>query len=366
MSALQFRLEETLRQATSTGIAPAVALAMSRGYQPAKTMYFGHTRPEKDTIADGQTVFDLASLTKPMSTTLWALTLADAGRLDLHKEIGHYLPVADPHIRAQPVLSLMNHTSGWRPFRQYFKGLGRVHMNHSERKAAKESIRRMLARDTPEPQPGKIEIYSDIGYLALEWICELVDTSWSQAWHTLPFHGQDTIHFPDMNNQDNPVYAATENCSWRKTMIQGVVHDDNAWTMGGVCGHAGAFGTLKDVHALARHWMQASNGQIHQLGVDAELIQFALNPTHMSPRGSRVLGWDTPSPGMSSSGRFFGRRSFGHLGFTGTSVWIDPDAEIVVTLLTNRVCPTRNNPKIRSFRPHVHDLAFKYMSDKDS
>ena len=209
-------------------------------------------------------------------------------------------------IRAKPVWALLNHTSGWRPFREYFQGLGKAHMSSGERTLSKNTVRKMISRDGPDPNVSKHENYSDIGYLCLEWICETIDIPLKEKWDNLPLHGVDGIHFPEMSNQGNPQYAATEACSWRKALIQGVVHDDNAWVMGGYCGHAGAFGNLKSVHTLAVQWMKAANGQANTLGLSTELVRLSMDRTKSGPRGTRVLV-ETPSPGKSSSGQHFGR-----------------------------------------------------------
>ncbi len=365
MRSLGLRLEQSLRQATMTGTAPAVSLAVSQGEHPPHYFHFGHTCPQKTVPVTHDTIFDLASLTKPLTTTLWALNLVQSGHLDLERAIGQYIPIHDRHIRERPVWSLMTHTAGWRPFREYFRGLGRSQMTDNARANAKKTIRRMIGRDTCSESNHISEIYSDIGYLCLEWICESVDKKLAESWKRLPFHGPNGIHFTTHRNQGHPKYAATEQCPWRGSMIQGVVHDDNAWIMGGDCGHAGAFGSLESVHQLATHWMKAANGHENSLGIDAELIRHALDRSRMDPNGTRIMGWDTPTPGRSTSGQFFGRRSFGHLGFTGTSVWIDPESEIVITLLTNRVSPSRNNIKIRELRPIVHDLAYQWILSRN-
>jgi CubicO group peptidase (beta-lactamase class C family) len=139
------------------------------------------------------------------------------------------------------------------------------------------------------------------------------------------------------------------------------VHDDNCWMMGGVAGHAGLFGHLSAVHEAVCSWMNAIKGsEDHGLGISTGLIRKSVDHGWMHAEGSRVLGWDTPSPGASTSGRFFGPESIGHLGFTGTSVWMDPQEEVVITLLTNRVCPSRENWGIRRLRPALHDAAWEW------
>ncbi|MFQ5950082.1 MAG: serine hydrolase domain-containing protein, partial [Nitrospiria bacterium] len=170
-------------------------------------------------------------------------------------------------------------------------------------------------------------------------------------------------------------FAATELSSWRGKVICGTVHDDNAYAMGGIAGHAGLFSTAREVYRLVRFWLDALKGE----GIlDPSLT--ALFVTRQKGRGvpaqsSWGLGWDTPShpstsdapPSTSnippsSSGRYFSSASFGHLGFTGTSIWVDRARDLAVILLTNRIHPSRANEKIRSFRPALHDVIFKEVA----
>ena len=147
---------------------------------------------------------------------------------------------------------------------------------------------------------------------------------------------------------------ATEQCPWRGEVIRGKVHDDNCYAMGGVAGHAGLFGTARAVYsATATLW---------PIGLQESLPK---TPHPKSGEGHSEwvtpLGWDTPSAGHSSSGRFFSKERFGHLGFTGTSIWVDPVHLLVVILLTNRVHPSRKNERIKQFRPEIHDIIFQQV-----
>ena len=147
-------------------------------------------------------------------------------------------------------------------------------------------------------------------------------------------------------------FAATERCPWRGRTLIGEVHDDNTYAMGGVSGQAGLFGTIQDVAALAEVWLGSflhsggffESGLVHQFWQRSDV-----------PGSTRALGFDTPSPHASQAGGGFGPRTVGHLGFTGTSLWIDPDRELIVALLTNRVHPTRQNEAIKQFRPALHE-----------
>ncbi|TKB83763.1 MAG: hypothetical protein E8D43_10630 [Nitrospira sp.] len=147
--------------------------------------------------------------------------------------------------------------------------------------------------------------------------------------------------------------APTEDDPWRGRMLCGEVHDENAFALGGVAGHAGLFGTARAVLAVAKAWMDGRRGKTGLLQPD--LVTLFTTRQQGIPNASWALGWDTPSA-PSSSGTRFTPESFGHLGYTGTSLWIDPVKELEVVLLSNRVHPTRKNERIKTFRPLIHDL----------
>jgi len=153
------------------------------------------------------------------------------------------------------------------------------------------------------------------------------------------------------------LFAATECCPWRKALMEGTVSDDNAWVTGGIDGHAGLFGTAEDVYGLLKTLLSAYNGKMDTL-FRPELVQAFFKRDAVS---SRALGFDTPSLEGSSSGRLFSVNTVGHLGFTGTSFWMDLDRAIVAILLTNRIHPSRNNNRIREFRPILHDAVMKTL-----
>ncbi|MCA9541193.1 MAG: serine hydrolase [Myxococcales bacterium] len=356
------RIEGLIRAAIAQKVAPAIAFSVSQADEAPLLWFSGAHRPPPDAgLCDHHTRFDLASLTKPLTTTLWALQLVSAGRLDLDAPLGDALPLADAALAHAPVWRLLNHTAGLPAHRPYFRGLGAGPMQRGTFDAARAALRRMLAATECASPPGAEEVYSDLGYLLLEWLCETRDRALAERWKDLPGHGPDSLHFRALSAATATAdarYAATEACPWRRRMLQGEVHDENCWVMGGIGGHAGLFGTLPAVHHLARRWLQTIRGEDAGLGLRLDLAMAATDRKWMHPRGTRVLGWDTPTPGRSSAGRHFGRNAIGHLGFTGTSIWLDPDADVVMVLLTNRVCPSRENQGIRALRPTLHDAGW--------
>jgi CubicO group peptidase (beta-lactamase class C family) len=154
------------------------------------------------------------------------------------------------------------------------------------------------------------------------------------------------------------VFAATSHCPWRRKMMRGEVEDENAWAAGGIDGHAGLFGTAAGVHRLCCQILQALKNKETNV-INSSVIRYFADNNGMV----RPAGFDSPSEGNASSGRFFSKRSVGHLGFTGTSFWIDPDNGLITVLLTNRVHPSRDNIDIRKFRPRIHDLIASIYND---
>lgn len=354
-------ITQLIQQGIADGVAPAIAFSVDRGGQRT-CWYAGQHTPDPHSLATtAQSRFDLASLTKPLTTTLWALRLVSMGALDLDAPIGDLAPVDNAQLAHAPLWRLLTHTTGLPAHRRYYEGLGAPAMRQGDHRGARAAIRRMLARTPLVAEPGQREIYSDLGYLLLAWICERADAPLAAQWTTLPGHGPDALHPRLLPTSGSTAgYAATERCPWRGGLLQGEVHDDNCWVLGGLDGHAGLFGTLDATADASRQWLDAIRGTAPLPGVAPEVLRRAVNRRHMHSRGTRVYGWDTPTPGRSTSGQHFGRHAIGHLGFTGTSVWMDPEADIVMVLLTNRVCPSRENQAHRPFRPRLHDAAWTF------
>lgn len=359
--------------AVDEGVTPALALRVVQGGEVRFGLDVGRTHPDSaGTLCDAETRFDLASLTKPLTTWTWLLRSVQTGALSLDTPIGHAVEVDDPELSACPLHRLLSHTTGLPAHRAYFTGLLAYTRQTGNYPETKRLVRSMIARTPLEAAPGVAEVYSDLGFLLLEQVVERFEGPLEAAWRGLPFHEKHRLHFrpllgpvraPSSVDLSEPPIAATERCALRGGLVCGQVHDENAWTLGGVAGHAGLFGRADDVAAFGVSLVEALQSRTNDLGLDAPLLAEALSRRWVHPRGSRVLGWDTPAVVGSSAGRRFGPRSFGHLGFTGTSIWIDPDAEVVIVLLTNRVCPSRADTRIRALRPALHDAAWAALHD---
>jgi len=306
-----------------------------------------------------ETVFDLASLTKPLATTLAVMHLVQRGLLVLDQPCCVYWPdffKADK--AAMTVRHLLGHRSGlpgWRPYYLCLKDI----RSQERRKAVVEE---WMAREPLLSPPGKRACYSDIGFLVLQGLIERVAQTTldryleASIWKSLSVQG---LFFNPSNRP--PVeakYAATELCPWRGRLLVGRVHDDNAYAIGGVAGHAGLFGTADAVWTLLQKLLFIETGVIDNGPLEPSLLKMFF---HRQNGTDWALGFDTPAGTGSSAGRYFSPESVGHLGFTGTSFWMDRRKGIIVILLTNRVHPSRHNGRIKAFRPLLHDAVMEQI-----
>jgi len=303
-------------------------------------------------------MYDVASLTKPIVTTTAVMLLAQQGRLNLDRPVANYLPEfaaaakSDPNpawrARITPRMLLL-HDSGLPDHRDFFK----------EAKGHDGILARVFAEPLVS-DPGKEIVYSDLGFILLG---EIVERLTGESLDTFAKRdifqplGMDRSMFNPPRKLREDIAPTEKDTTIRKRQIWGEVHDENAWAMGGVAGHAGLFSTADDISVFAQMIL---NGGIygHERLLSRATIQ-EFTARHTIGNSSRTLGWDVPEAESSSSGHYFSPASFGHLGFTGTSLWIDPDRKLFVVLLTNRVNPTRANEKIRQIRPALHDAVLE-------
>jgi len=316
---------------------------------------FGVARlsPERPMTTD--TVFDLASLTKPLATTVALMLLVQQARLNLDQTLGSAIPdLSGTDKEGISIRQLLSHTSGLPDYQPYYKKLVRLPL--SERK---DSLRALLSTEKLVDEPGAVSVYSDLGFMILEWLVEVT------AQEPLDRFVEESVYRPlklsnlyfvllnGGNVRDDHPYAATEECPWREKILDGEVHDENAYALGGVAGHAGLFGTAQDVYILLKELLSVYAGEPNTGLFRQDVVQtfFERQPDV----GSWALGFDTPSGANSSSGHYFSDQSVGHLGFTGTSFWVDLLKCVIVILLTNRIHPNRENERVKAFRPLLHD-----------
>lgn len=316
------------------------------------------------------TVFDLASLTKPLATVPVLLALCARGRLDLDAPIAGALPFlrGTPWAALTPI-PLLAHVSGlpaWRPFAADLVAA------HGEGVAgtleAIDAVRSRIAAEVPLAPPGASCVYSDLGFILLAALAESAggapfDRLFADFVAT-PL-GLCRTFFASVKDgvaSAAPVpveqIAATEVCPTRRRCVQGEVHDDNAWILGGAAGHAGLFSTAREVAAIALALRESFLGD----GAwPAPLVRRVWSREATPPGSSRLLGFDTPSPRGSMAGDRAPTGTVGHLGFTGTSFWMEPVTGRLVVLLTNRVHPDRSRLGIQAFRPRFHDAAWRAL-----
>ncbi len=329
------------------------------------------------------TVYDLASLTKPLATALSVMALVERGKLHLDDTLGSFLSEVPLDKIQISIRHLLGHTSGLPAYRPFYKEL--IHLAPDSRLLEMKKL--LLAESLVSP-PGTQAGYSDLGFMLLGWVIEgltgksLADVAQELVFGPLHVKG---LYFPLISTtaigqiSSKPPFikgekedlrdgcckglvAPTEVCPFRKRVVCGEVHDLNAWVIGGVSGHAGLFGTAGSVAKLLLRLLDIYKGRGNVPDFPKGLLQEFWRIQGSDTGNTWALGFDTPSPTGSSAGSSFSPRSVGHLGFTGTSFWMDLEHEILVVLLANRTFPKadrESQAKMRQFRPLLHDLVRK-------
>lgn len=306
------------------------------------------------------TIFDLASVSKVIATATLIATLVDRGLLQYDDPVRKFIPeFTIPHATIEELLA---HTAGlpaWAPlFESVRSHFGTQDIATVPIRDRQRLMRKLVLGIGPDRARNVQAIYSDLTFLTLGFIVEEVlalpfdHAVKRHLWEPMGLTvGEKGLHYKRIERAASMTrdarYAATEACPWRKTILQGQVHDDNCYSMGGYSGHAGVFGHVTDV-------LDFSKKLLHGFLTPKTLARMWTRVPR--PAGcERTPGWDTPSGEMPAFGSFFSRSSVGHLGFTGTSLWIDPARGLAITLLTNRVHPSRDHTAIRAFRNRFHN-----------
>ena len=320
---------------------PGATIAVGYGDSVVLLAAVGHYDADDKRPVTTETIYDLASLTKVIGLTTAAMMLVDSGKLDLDAPAQRYVPMFQGANKDRVTIRhLLTHSSGmpaWRPL-------------YAEAKTREEALA-LVDTTALLRQPGDTFVYSDLGAMVLAQAVQAVSGERLDDFLAARLFGPlgmtSTRYLPPESWRRR--IAATENDTvFRHRVLRGEVHDENAGRLGGVSGHAGLFSTAPDLARFAT-WL------LRLRTIDSLHVRDFTHKQGIPPGSSRALGWDTPSEN-SSAGTKMGPNAFGHTGFTGTSIWFDPDRNLFIVLLTNRVNPTRANTKIFQVRRRVADL----------
>lgn len=367
-------ITQAMQSAVEAGVFPGAVLLVRVGGRLRYHRAFGHAAliPSREP-ASLDTVYDLASLTKPLATTTAILCLLQEGRFGLDDPLTAVLDeLKGCAIGEATAAQLLSHSSGlpgWRPFYERIAERDLAQPGFLGSTEAGSLVLELIGREALLAPIGTRALYSDLGFMLLGAMverlagCSLARFVRDRVYTVLAAEPLFFIRTGggNPNGLDGlPVdlhrVASTEEDAWRGRVLRAEVHDENAYAMGGVAGHSGLFGTAAAVLAVSGCWLNGYLGRESLLRSD--WVRRFTSRQDRPPGSSWGLGWDTPSA-PSSSGTRFSPRSFGHLGYTGTSLWVDPQCELEVVLLSNRVHPTRKNEAIRQFRPLIHDLIYE-------
>jgi serine-type D-Ala-D-Ala carboxypeptidase len=369
-------VDNATEEAVQQGVFPGAVLLVGRGEEVIYERAFGSRSlvPDQSPM-QLSTIFDVASLTKPLATTIAMMLLVSDKTLRLDDQVTRFVPTFGVCAKSPTTIRhLLSHSSGLPAWKPYYEEVITVEnggrANFISSRAAKSYVLEQIHREKPLSQPGTQVLYSDLGFMVLGEIIENITGSNLDAFcHDRiyePLGLRSTIfveltQLPTAQTEaPENIFAPTEICPWRKRVLCGQVHDDNAFAVGGIAGHAGLFSSAQDIHAIVARLDQCLRGS-HSFLPQSVVQEFFTRDRSVSD-STRALGWDTPTPNQSASGIHFSQKSVGHLGFTGTSLWWDLEKNCHVILLSNRVHPTRHNEKIKQFRPRIHDLIMQVIN----
>ena len=355
---LDLLINKTIKNSVFTACSIGFSMMNQRGvfrdiYSWGKTDFGSYGKKAVKT-----TFFDMASLTKPIVTALCIVALIEEEKISLDDTLSCCLGVACPFDKIKiKIVHLLSHSSGLPAHKPYYIKL----INYPLAKR-NEKIIEWILKEKLCCEPGEKAVYSDLGYILLGYVIEKIsgqnlDSYWKRK-IIEPLKLEKSLFFLNETNLTQNEYVVTGNCAWSKVKLCGVVHDDNCRSLGGVAGHAGLFGSAEGLLSLCEHLIEQFKGRKkHPSYSSSSLMRFS----EKREGSSWALGFDTPTPGLSSSGNYFSQKSIGHLGFTGTSFWIDLQRDIAVIMLTNRVSCGENVEKIRELRPVVHDIIMERL-----
>ena len=334
------------------GVYPGGQLAIAREGRQAVAAVAGFVQAG-GAQTSASVIYDLASLTKPLATGVLIGRAMERGLCRLEDPLCRFVPEVPDEIT---LLHSLEHSTGY-PAHLRFDSMLPADVRSATWAAHRHIIHRVAT--TPREQSvGRTVVYSDLGFILLGAALEKmfnqpISRTFAELGTELFYRDQRGPPAPPLPHP-NAVYAPTENCE------PGNVHDENCRGMGGAAGHAGLWGTATGVLKIADSLVAAYHGATGGL-LQPETVRRLWQPSDVAD-STRTPAWDRPSPRGSSTGTRWPSYAVGHLGFTGTSLWIEPQRALIVVLVTNRVCPTRDNTKIRSLRPALHDAVWEKFS----
>jgi beta-N-acetylhexosaminidase len=347
---------DVLDQQIANDAFPGCVLAVGYNGELAVHAFGKFTRDKKARAVKTNTLYDVASMTKVIVTTTLTMMLVEQNKLDLDAPVERYLPEWAAAARSDPnpdwragvtVRMLMLHDSGLPAHRDFFL----------QAKGYDPMLKLVLAEPLIH-EPGTQVEYSDLGMiLEGEIVRRLFGETLDKLAQEKIFKplGMKNSLFTPTTKMHSRIAPTEYDATYRKKLMWGEVHDENAWAMGGVAGHAGLFATAGDIAIFAQTILNGGIYGHYRVAQRSTIDEFTTR--HQIGNSARAIGWDVPTS-PSTSGHYFSATSFGHTGFTGTSIWVDPERHLFVILLTNRVNPTRANEKIRQARPALHDAVF--------
>jgi CubicO group peptidase (beta-lactamase class C family) len=342
--------DSLIEKAISDSAFPGAVLLVSKDGKIIYEKAYGHYTYEcSSPEVRLYTIFDLASVSKVVGTTTASMLLIDKADLNLDDKVIKYLPEFNNSGKENiTIRNLLLHNSGLAPFKKYYDVYS----------TADEVINDIMNL-TPEQEPGSKYVYSDLGMITLQKVIEKISgkslDKFLEENLFIPLGMDSTMYLPPPDLKDKCMPTELDDF-YRMRQLQGEVHDERAYMLNGVAGHAGLFSTAGDLARFLQMILQKGYYQGKQY-IKPETVEMFIKK--QSDQSSRGLGWDTKSPEGSSSGQYFSLSSYGHTGYTGTSVWTDPTKNLFVILLTNRVYPTRNNNKLSKVRSLIHDAIYQ-------
>jgi serine-type D-Ala-D-Ala carboxypeptidase len=366
MSSKFQRAYQTLAQGVAEGVAPGFVAGVWQASEPEhfEIAALGQRRLASSRMLaqpmERDTVFDLASVSKVFGTATLAGVLVDRGWIRWNTPLQAFLP-AYPHPQIE-LRHLLSHTAGlpaWFPLFERLRAQYPLQSIHRVPvRERQQFMRKLVLAIEPDKPVDQVAVYSDISFLLLGFALEeatqmpLDEAVKCHVWEPMGLSSARYVRTTqDIEQARKAEVAATEDCPWRGGVLQGQVHDDNCWAMGGYAGHAGAFADAQDVLRFAARLMGGF--------LSRRTLQALWTRVEIPPGCDRTLGWDAPSGPEPAFTNHFSKFSVGHLGFTGTSLWIDPERQLAVTLLSNRVHPSRENVLIKPFRARFHQALFE-------